>query len=327
MLFRSKLSLLYFIYEERKQCIFCENKYLIDILPKNYETFLNLGMYECIPESYYMPYNISVCLNCYSAQNKYIGNLSIVYGKNHIDNFGTTKTKKHMMFSEFILNNKNIKSIVEVGSCTDTLASLIKEQNENIKYSIIEPSYSGNKTDLNIIQEYFENYDLNLLDVDTIIMSDVYEHFYYPVKILEKLQNSSIKYIYLNHPDFDYSIKNNFFINLNSEHTFLIEHQFLFELFEKYGFKLQRRVDFENFSLYLEFVRYEKNVTISNFVLKNINTYNDVILYTNNMLTIVNKINNYMDNNQNKKFYIWPSSIHSMPLFIFGLNYKNMTGI
>lgn len=322
----NKLSLLYLIYEERKECIFCKNKTFTKLLHTDYEISLNLGMYDSPPESYFMPYNILICDNCNSAQNKYIGDLNIVYGKNHIDNFGTTKTKKHKLLSEFILKNENIKSIVEIGACNDHLASLILDKNKTIDYTIIEPSYTGCLNNLNIINEYIENYDLNSLNCDSIIMSDVYEHFYKPIEILEKIKNTNIKYIYLNHPDFDYSIKNNFFINLNSEHTFLIEHQFLFNLFKKYGFKLNRRENLENFSLFLEFIRND-NINIDKLSLINLNTYNDINLYIDNLHNIVNKMNSLILNNSDKQYYIWPSSMHSWPLFIFGLKYKYLTGI
>lgn len=321
----NKLSLLYLIYQERKRCIFCKNVGFKELLTRDYETSINMSMYETIPECYFMPYNILICDTCNSAQNKYIGDLNIVYKKNHIDNYGTTKTKKYTLFSEFIMNNSDIKSVLEVGACNNILASLVLEINENIQYTIIEPNYTGCLDKLNIINDYFDNYNLNTCNYDTIIMSDVYEHFYEPISILEKLRDSKVKYIYLNHPDFDYGIKNNFYINLNSEHTFLIEHQFLFNLFEKYGFKIKRKKTFENFSLFLEFERHENNN--SNLIIKNITTPNDVEMYITSITKKVEKINYYINNNPDKQFYIWPTSIHSIPLFIFGLEYKKLTGV
>jgi len=38
-------------------------------------------------------------------------------------------------------------------------------------------------------------------------------------------------------------------------------------------------------------------------------------------------MNAYMDDIPNKLFYVWPTSIHSIPLFTFGLNYKKLEGI
>jgi fructose/tagatose bisphosphate aldolase len=322
----NKLLLLNFIYEERKNCIFCNNDSFDTCIERDYKTSLSLGMYKEIPESYFMPYNILLCNKCNAAQNKYIGDLKLVYDVNHLDNFGETKHKKHTLFSEFICANRLISNIIEIGACHHGLSSSIFEKNNEVSYTIIEPSFTGDRTNLNIINDYFENVELGNLNADTIIMSDVFEHFYNPIDILKKIQNSSIKHIYLNHPDFDYSIKNNIFINLNCEHTFLIEHSFLFKLFETYGFRLNRKVNFENFSLFIEFIRSDENGDKFPELI-NLNTRDNVKEYINNISLLVNKINEYIKNNQTKKFYIWPMSIHSIPLFIFGLDYKKISGV
>jgi hypothetical protein len=322
----NKLLELYCIFQERKKCIFCNTTNFETLLNKDYKSSLSLGLYNNICKSYFMPYNILICNQCNTAQNKYLGNLSIIYSNNHVDNFGEVKNRKHTLFSEFITLNKDIQNIIEVGCCHNILASLILEKNDTINYTIVEPSYTGDLTNVTIIPEYLEKVDLNKINANTIIMSDVFEHFYNPLEILNKIKNSSVEYIYLNHPDFDYSIKNNIFINLNSEHTFLIEHQFLFKLFENNGFILNRRVDFENFSLFLEFKRVNED-KIGNHILYNYDTKKNVKKYVEDVTHIVKNMNEYLDNNPDKKFYIWPWSIHSIPLFTFGLNYKKLAGV
>ena len=48
-----------------------------------------------------------------------------------------------------------------------------------------------------VSSHYFENIELNSIDSNTLIMSDVFEHFYNPIEILTKIQQSdNIKYIY-----------------------------------------------------------------------------------------------------------------------------------
>jgi hypothetical protein len=316
------------IYSVRKNCIFCKHDdFELLFETNNFKSPLSLGLSKNTNEkSYFMPYDVQVCKNCNSVQNKYIGNLSIVYDVNHIDDYGTTKSKKHNMFSEFIIQNKNINGIVEVGSCNGVLANIILNSITS-EYYIIEPSFTGKKQNINIIPHFFENVDLNNINSNTVIMSDVFEHFYNPIDILNKIQKSeSIKYIYLNHPDFDYSIKHNILINLNCEHTFLIEHQFLFTLFEKFGFKLNKRYDFENFSLFLEFERIQNDTIVKNPLL-NYNLYNDTKLFFNQINTIINNINIFIDQHPNKKYFIWPMSIHSITLLTNGLKYEKLEGI
>jgi hypothetical protein len=323
---KNKLLLLNFIYEEREKCIFCGNNNFDTCIEKDFKTSLSLGMNTEIKKGYFMPYNILLCNNCDTAQNKYIGDIGIVYHNNHIDNFGDIKNKKHLLFSEFISMNSSISNIIEVGACHNYLSSLIFEKNKKVNYTIIEPSFTGDRTNLNIINDYFENVELNNINADTIIMSDVFEHFYNPIDILKKIQNSSIKHIYLSHLDFDYSIKNHFFTNLNCEHTFLIEHDFLFKLFEKHNFKLHRNFYFENYSLFIEFIRIDENTTSDNKLI-NFTTRENVNLYIKHIIEINNKINNYMASNKSKKFYIWPTSVHTAPLFSFGLDYNKLSGV
>ena len=277
----------------------------------------------------FIPYNVLICNQCNSVQTKYLGNLNIIYGNNHLDNFGSTKHRKHNLFSEFIIKNTDINGIIEIGSCHHELSSFILD-NIDTSYNIIEPSFTGNPTNLNIIPLYIENVDLQLINANTIIMSDVFEHLYNPLDFLEKMKiNSQIEYIYLNHPDFDYATKNNVLINLNFEHTFLIEHQFLFKIFEKYGFILNRNDNFENFSLFLEFKRNPfYNPLYDSLLIKNISTHNDVNNFFDTITKNVNYINNLMEtNDKNIKYYMWPSSVYSITLITLGLNYKKLSGI
>jgi hypothetical protein len=322
----NKLLDLYDIYKIRTNCIFCNNDKLDLFFENDYKSSFSLGMYKNINEnSYFMPYNIQICKNCSSLQNKYIGNLELVYNVNHVDDYGTTKTKKHTLLRNFIVENKYINGIIEVGSCNGVLAEQILE-NINSTYTIIEPSFTGNRTNLNIIEDYFENINLRDFKSNTIIMSDVFEHFYNPRTILEQIQKeSNIQYIYLSHPDFDYSVKNNILINLNCEHTFLIEHNFLFALFEKYGFKLKRRYDYENSWLFLEFERTQQHLI--NQHLFNHNLLNNATDFFNTLINKVKNINTFIQDNPNKKVYIWPCSVHSVTLLTLGLEYKNIRGI
>ncbi len=80
----------------------------------------------------------------------------------------------------------------------------------------------------------------------------------------------------------------------------------------------------ENFSLFLEF---EKNKELEKQKLLNLNTYFNTFNYIKSLEIKVNKINNYINDNPDKEHYIWPMSIHILPLLIFGLNYKKLSGV
>ena len=313
------------IFSTRSKCIFCNSDNLYNLLEKDYKCSVSLTMMKNEEENcYFMPYSILVCKNCNTLQNKYVANIELVYEKNHIDDYGIIKSNKHSMFCDFILKNEDINGIIEIGACNLVLSNHILDK-KNVDYTIIEPSVRRNSSKLKVIPKYFEDVDLEAINGNTLVLSDVFEHFYKPVEFLEKVKNSKkIKYIYLHHPDFDSSLKNNFYINLNCEHTFLIEHQFLFDLFENFHFKLKRRYDITSFSLHLEFERVE-STTLK--VLNNVNLLKNSHDYYNSIINKVDKMNKIMNDLKNKKFYVWPTSMHISPLFTLGLNVEKITGV
>lgn len=321
-----KLFQLYKLYSERTSCIFCYSKNTSDVLNNDtYCSTMSLALTPNTFSKYYMPYNVLYCNNCFAFQNKYLGDLSIVYGKNHLDSYGTVKTNKHRLFAEFITKNNDIQGIIEIGGCSNALADIVMELC-NTKYCIIEPDYTGDTVNIEIIPDFVENVDLCSINANTIIMSDIFEHFYQPIDILKKLQSSSnIKYLYLNHPDFDTYVKNHIELSLNVEHTFLIEHEFLFKLFKKYGFSLTRKYNYVNYSLFLEFCKDETCETID--IVRNTYLTSHMFKYINNTKTIAEKLNTYIHINGNKSYYIWPAAIHSIQLFTYGLNHTHFSGI
>lgn len=311
------------LYTQRTECIFCKSNDLQNLLINDLQAPLSYSLSEFISNIPFIPFNIQNCKKCNNCQIKYIGDLNIIYGSNHVDNYGIVKNEKFNLFTKFILDNSHkINNIIEVGACHTGLANNILNV-LNISYTIIEPSLINNTDNENIkyIKDYFENVDLSNINANTIIMSDVYEHFYNPIEIIKKIQNSQIEYIYMNHPHFDYMVKNNILLFLNTEHTFIIEHQYLFSLFENYGFQLNNLQNYNNHSLFLEF----KRSNIYNNILFNINTLNYVKTFIDIAQNKIKEINDYIK--QNKKFYIWPCSTHSITLFQYGLDYTKLTGI
>jgi hypothetical protein len=273
-----------------------------------------------------MPFNILVCNKCYTFQNEYLGNLNIIYENNHVDSFGDTKNVMFNLFSKFILENKNIRGIVEVGASHDYFPRLIKEK-INTEYYIIEPSFHGNSNGLNIINKYLEEVDLSDLSANTIIMSSVFEHFYEPINLLKQISNSkNIEYIILNHPDFETNVETKTFTILNSEHTFYIEADFFINYFRKYGFKINKRNDLRNHSLFLEFKR-DDNLINESLELVNKNSISYITSYFNHINSIIKYLNPLLINKNSKKYYIWPASAHSTAIFINDFRYDLLDGM
>jgi hypothetical protein len=311
------------IYTVREQCVMCNENLEKLVYLSNSETAICYSFFETVQKTYFIPYNLFICNSCNTVQNKYLCDLRLLYKTNHIDNFGQVKHNMHSFFANFIVDNKIISGTIEIGACHDYLSRLILN-NSNIKdINIIDPSFIGNHENLNIINKYFEDYDITNIKANTIIMSNVFEHFYKPLEILEKIRDSNIEYIYVNHPNLDFALENNVHINLTAEHTFYINNRFMTQLFKKFGFKQTKIEYFENHTICYEFKR-DNNTNTNINLLNDTSSFNKYIISINE---IVKKINTIIEENKGCKFYMWPASMHLVPLFINGCNYSKLTGL
>ena len=318
----NRLYELHRIYTVRKNCILC-NKVVDSLFDKDKETPICYSLFDSVQDPIIIPYNIQHCGSCDILQIKYTGDLDKVYSVNHIDTYGTVKHAMHTFFANFIFSNSNINNTIEIGACHDYLSRLLLELNNNLQITIIDPSFIGEPSGLNIINDYFENIDIKTINANTLIMSSVFEHFYSPTTILELLKNSmNIEYIYLNHPNMEYAIKNDIHINLTVEHTFYLNNSTVYDIFSKYGFKLGRKEYFDNHTICYEFIR-SNNIpsSISNPKLSLL-YYKE---YTERINTRVKEINSIISNKE-LTYYLWPASMHTIPLFIFGLDYLSIKG-
>jgi len=251
------------LYTERKTCIFCNTNlyntffeydykcpiahYAVELendlntknmsinISKQSNEFEVLTCKSNITENVRneIPFNIYVCSNCNTIQTKYLGDLNEIYKINHADSTGSIMTNLHNTINDIIFNySSKIKNIIEIGSSYGVLADIIikrfNEENIKLEYNVIEPDFKGNTENKNIFNDFYENIDDKNIDANFIIISHVFEHFYNPVEILEKIsQNKKIKYFLLIFPDLEYYLKNNILHVLNTEHTYYIDNDFL----------------------------------------------------------------------------------------------------
>ena len=310
----------------RKKCIFCDtelNKTYFETDKLAYvghyavDTSLNKkNMYE-------VPYNICVCEECKTPQLKYLADINEVYKINHADGTGNIMRTLHEKNVSMILKHKsNINNIIEVGSSKGILADLILNELDT-KYYIVEPYFFGDKTNKIIISDFYENVDDNKIDANTIIISHVFEHFYNPIEILIKIRdNQNIENLFLVFPDLEYYVNNSVLHLLNTEHTFYIDNNFIVDLFYNYGFEIVDKVNHENHSVLFYFKKIKGESSPRKLLNKN---YNLETFFSDINETVKNY--NYIAANKgNKKVFLWPASIHTLFLLIFGLEEKNIDG-
>ena len=211
----------------------------------------------------------------------------------------------------------NVTNITEIGSSYGVLSNIILNACNRVdKYYIIEPAFMGNIIEKQIIiNDFFENVDYKKYnDSNTIIISHVFEHFYNPIDILNKLQNNfNIKNILLVWPDLEHYKDNNTRHILNTEHTFYVDNNLIEQLFNNFSFKLIENVKYENHSVIYFFTRNEnlKKVKLEN-INYSIKNYFDSLLDRKEEIIEFIKINK----SNNKKICIWPASVHTQFLLM-----------
>jgi len=314
-------------YILREKCIFCSSPLSKHFFNKDNENFI--AHYQ-VPLDYdnnkmiKIPYNVCICDLCKTVQNKYLGDLEEIYKINHADSTGTTMINLHNKTANLIEKYKdNVTNILEIGSSYGVLADIIL-QKLNVKYNIIEPSFRGIRDNKTIYDDFYEKIDDTKIDANTLIISHVFEHFYNPKEILDKIYlNKNIINFFLIFPDLEYYINNNVLHVLNTEHTYYVDNEFLINQLKNYGFELIEKDFHVNHSVLFYFKRVNNNKFDT--IYKNINY--SLETFFNKIFTTINLFNNEINNKKDNKIYIWPSSIHSLYLFTFGLNYDKLDGM
>jgi hypothetical protein len=313
------------MYTIRTQCIVCKTPLDSVYFETDIQTYVAHYAIETPSSSAHgIPFNICKCSACSTVQLKYLGDLSEIYKINHADSTGKTMQELHQQTTAMILRNKqNIKNIMEIGSSVGFLADLILDKLD-VEYYIIEPSYKGTyRANKHIIQNFYEYVDDSELLANTLIISHVFEHFYNPSEILEKIyQNQNIEHFYLVWPNLEHYMQNNILHVLNTEHTYYIDNTFLINLMSVYGFTLVEREDYKGHSVLFYFRRNTtKQLDFSQpttFSFKN--TIVPLDSFYSKIRNTVEKWNTYIQENANKKVYIWPASIHCLYLLQFSLS-------
>lgn len=308
---------------EQTQCIMCKSTSLTTLWHTSKR--IAQGCYP-VPKDHPcpdMPFNITMCRNCKTHQLKYFGDPAIIYDY-QANFYGSIRTTMNDLFAKFVTANPNIRSLLEIGAGSGALAEAIQAYHPNptlSSYTIVDPTYSGPEETVQVHRCFFEAFPLDQLNkIDTLVMSHVFEHFFNPTAILERIKRSSIQTIYLNFPDLEAYIKEDNYHVLNPEHIYYIENDFLINLFAYYGFILKQRYNHEKHSVFLEFHRstqkpppFPENKTAEADVKAFFRRIEEKI---ENLATI-----------QDTPLYIWPASMHTLYLQACGFPIERVTAI
>ena len=253
-----------------------------------------------------------------------------IYRVNHADSTGKTMKELHEQTRAMVLRNReSITNILEIGSSVGFLADLILDTIP-INYYIIEPSYRGTyRNNKHILHNFYENVDDTVIPANTLIISHVFEHFYNPIDILNKISNNlHIEHFYLVWPNLEYYMQHNILHVLNTEHTYYIDNTFLVNLLGVYGFILIEREEYRGHSVLFYFRRQTNTQGIPS-ALSPISFKNTIVpidSFYNTIHTTIQEWNSIIHENKGKRIFIWPASIHCLYLLQFGLS-DQITGL
>jgi D-tagatose-1,6-bisphosphate aldolase subunit GatZ/KbaZ len=320
----NKLHMLQGVYRPREECLMCGDKGFDTYFNHDYSSSLTFQFSSSDEKAYKIPFNILSCHQCNTVQTKYIGDLHMIYGKNHVDAFGSTKQSMLDSFGSFVSSNSKISGIIEVGTPTSDLANNILEK-ISTGYTIVEPDFVGVADSIQVIKNFIEGVDLDTVKGNTLLMSHIFEHLYSPTTVLKKLKESKLQYIYLNHPNFEYYCKNDVYNILNIEHISYFEESFLVSLYSQYGFELQRRESYGSHSTFLEFVRKDVVSEPNLALIKNNSSVVDTKEYFHGMFRRINALNTLLKDST-REVYLWPASAHNIALLTMGLHYDLLKG-
>lgn len=309
------------MFIERTKCIFCDNILHNVMFDINKNIYISSNFIDTIENYITIPYNIYVCDICLCYQNKYLGDLSLVYNSNHNNVILSDIWIHHyQLFYTFIINNyNNINkeiNILEIGAGNNYIVNLfINDEYKN--YTILEPNITNKLDNINYISEFLENFKNNI-NYDITILSHVFEHLYNP----KDLFNINSKYIVISVPNI-HSYLDNFIVNfLNIEHTFYFEEYHIIYLFGKFNYKLIKKEYYDKHSIFMFFEKINTYGLDYNFIKNNLN--NNIKIKINNhfnkILSLVDNINNYINNNENINFALFPAHFYITYFMIFGLD-------
>jgi len=310
---------------ERKSCIWCKSSSLSCLFSEDKTT--PVASYNLSEKEEYstVNFNIQRCNECNTYQVKYLANPDLLYKKSHALCYSNSLHLQNKAFRDFIFQNTRLKDVVEVGAGNGFLADLLLEKNRLASYTIIDPTYFGNTASRSIIDSFFETVDSNLINQDTLVMSHVYEHFYTPHDVMNKIKDlKTIRNVYINFPNLESFLEILHMNVLNLEHSFFVENDFITAVFSNYGFKLVNYYKYDSHAVFFHFERNDMVVPLSL-----IHNNCDILVYNffNRIETSIKLMNERLSTKGDIPVYIWPSSHQTQYLFINGLDYTKIDGL
>jgi len=253
--------------------------------------------------------------------------LDVIYSEDHgSGTIGNIWNEHHNSFYEFIKQNKNIKSVLEIGGSNGNLAKKCLETMD-INWKIVEPNPKIEQhNNIEIIKQFFDDKFKSNEKYDAIIHSHVLEHVYDPIMFMNHISNFMKKdsLLIMSVPNLKEMLYRKYTNCLNFEHTYFASEDYIKYFLHILGYKL----------LKIEYFREDHSIFFcaKKTSSKNKKTSNLEKIYLENKKLFINYINYHKKlikkiNALEENVYLFGAHIFSQYILKFGLNNDKIINI
>ena len=318
---------------DRLICAICNSRlnhfYELNNHPIKFST-TSCPIYESSPLSF------SQCSVCNTIQLDKLVPLHILYSDNHnYTSVGKTWKDYFHTICKKLFPIVNEKNVLEIGDPSGKIANKLTNYK---KWYIVEPNKNNNivfHDNIEFIEQFFDDFVNEQCSqfhnkIDVIVHSHLFEHIYEPCLFLEKCYNilKENGEMCFGVPNMEYITTEELtpFVGLVFEHNIFLNKENIKYMLEKTGFQLVDIIYYENHSVIYHCIKL--NNPILNTIPLSITDYQpgffNVLQKYKASICEYNKI---IENNPDKKIYVFGASYYVQALFVLGLKIENVCGL
>lgn len=253
----------------------------------------------------------------------------LLYKEQHADTPGERWMRYFQAFVDFIKKQK-VKHVLEIGGGVGKAARLFIDQTTGTDWVMVEPNptYDQECRRIKIIKGFFDNKFKYNRKFDSIVMSQVIEHLYNPVKFLKdahRFLRVKDKLI-VAHPNLLLMLQKKYTNSLNFEHTLLLTDYFMEYLFAVNGFKLLYKEFYLDHSMFYCVEKVDKKIPVIKLENK-YREYKKIFLdFVNYHLELIQTLNKKLEDIK-EPVYLFGAHIFSQYLIAMGLETEKIVNI
>jgi hypothetical protein len=132
--------------------------------------------------------------------------------------FSTAWLAHNTKLAEFILNNTDSLSLLEIGANKGCLFKILSKQRK-LDYTVLDMYREAElPSEVNFLQGNCETFDFS--GINTVILSHVFEHLLNPINFVNMVCKAKVNEVFISNPNFDHFLETNNITTIYSQHSF-----------------------------------------------------------------------------------------------------------